>query len=700
METRANREQREAKDEKTMKKVAPLTLAEAQALRAEGSPFVVAYGMGVDSTAMLIGLRNEGIRPDAILFADTGAEKRATYAYLPIMNDWLRSVGFPEVTVVRYETTSRSSADPRTGEPYQDLEGQCLATRQFPSIAFRQNHSCSIKWKQVPQDRYLKAFGPCVDAWDRGLPVIKAIGYDCGEKRGSYADSASEGRYVFAYSLRWWGWDREGCQAAIAAEGLPVPPKSSCFFCPAMKAWELEELAETDPDLFKRALELEAQAKVENGGKVRLEGLWACMKPTKDAPASWAEFAREKGLLEKMEAAADEAIEVAETVAVEGGTTTTASIGGRQVTAGAVLAACREADLQGVDAFLDRHGYGRARSWVLRANGRSYPSKAIVGVAAGLKASDFFGGVQGAVRVLEALGFEVRHADGTRADRKLDCLRRMLRADGLDVLEPDWPRLPVFPTAYFASGTNRPLQIRALGKAGVDVGVAVPELSPAAEAELLELEGSDVQVFVDSGAFSEVAWNGEGFDVVRPIDWDRVLETYARLAALGSSLWVVAPDRVGDQAETLARLTRYAGAVQALISRGVRVLVPIQKGELSQAAFAAEVDAILGTGWIPALPCKKAATTAEEAEAFVAARRPRHVHLLGLGIRSRGLRRYLEGFEKTSVSLDSCWIAANSGRSPRPRRLTRANDAAKTVLERTGASVSSVELGLYSCFAR
>src|SRR6516162_3721221 len=37
-------------------------------------PLVVAYGLGVDSTAMLIELAHRDIRPDLILFADTNGE--------------------------------------------------------------------------------------------------------------------------------------------------------------------------------------------------------------------------------------------------------------------------------------------------------------------------------------------------------------------------------------------------------------------------------------------------------------------------------------------------------------------------------------------------------------------------------------------------------------------------------------------------
>src|SRR4051794_36146787 len=62
---------------------------------------VVAYGAGVDSTAMLVGLRQRDVRPDAILMADTGGEKDQTYAFLPVMDGWLRDHDFPTVTVVK-----------------------------------------------------------------------------------------------------------------------------------------------------------------------------------------------------------------------------------------------------------------------------------------------------------------------------------------------------------------------------------------------------------------------------------------------------------------------------------------------------------------------------------------------------------------------------------------------------------------------
>ncbi len=61
---------------------------------------MVSYGGGANSTALLIGLHQHRIPVDLILFADTGAEHPHTYAYLDVMNRWLKDHGiashFPE----------------------------------------------------------------------------------------------------------------------------------------------------------------------------------------------------------------------------------------------------------------------------------------------------------------------------------------------------------------------------------------------------------------------------------------------------------------------------------------------------------------------------------------------------------------------------------------------------------------------------
>ena len=65
---------------------------------------MVSYGGGANSTALLIGLHQHRIPVDLILFADTGAEHPHTYAYLEVMDSWLKDHGMPPITRV-YKTT-------------------------------------------------------------------------------------------------------------------------------------------------------------------------------------------------------------------------------------------------------------------------------------------------------------------------------------------------------------------------------------------------------------------------------------------------------------------------------------------------------------------------------------------------------------------------------------------------------------------
>jgi hypothetical protein len=248
--------------------------------------------MGVDSTALLVGMKERGLVPDLILFADVGSEKPATYAYLPVIDRWLRQVKFPPVTVVRYQPR-----DFKNWPEYHTLEENCLTNGTLPSMAFGYG-ACSQKWKAAPQDRFLKGWRPALAAWLSGGRVTTAIGYDCSPRdkvRRTYADRATKRQhlYTYWYPLHEWGWAREECASAIRRSGLSVPPKSACFFCPATKPEELHELP---PEHLKRIVLMEARAKP----RLRtVEGLWRTS--TKKRPGAMTEYIRSSGLLPEEE---------------------------------------------------------------------------------------------------------------------------------------------------------------------------------------------------------------------------------------------------------------------------------------------------------------------------------------------------------------------------------------------------------------
>ena len=258
------------------------------------TPLIVSDGLGVDSMAMLVGMQARGIVPDAILFANTFSEKDETYAYLPVVQAWCRRVGFPEVQVLEYQVK-----DFKNWPPYQGLEENCLTNGTLPSEAFGMG-SCSEKWKQQPQNNWAKTWAPALETWESGGKVRKAIGYDdstADKKRSCSADRTfkvqPDDRYDYWYPLQEWKWDRARCVQEIVAAGLPVPVKSSCFFCPNMKMHEIDAL----PALkLARIVIMEARAKVRLEGHMTQEELDAKYEKLMIAWTKKADEARKKGL--------------------------------------------------------------------------------------------------------------------------------------------------------------------------------------------------------------------------------------------------------------------------------------------------------------------------------------------------------------------------------------------------------------------
>src|SRR6266536_3161641 len=104
------------------------------------SPLVVAFGGGVNSVAMLVGLKERNICPDLVIFSDTKAEKPETYRTIEQVNRWLIQLGWPEITTV----SNASSVD-------ASLEASVLKLKTLPPIAFGFK-TCSQRWKARPQN--------------------------------------------------------------------------------------------------------------------------------------------------------------------------------------------------------------------------------------------------------------------------------------------------------------------------------------------------------------------------------------------------------------------------------------------------------------------------------------------------------------------------------------------------------------------
>lgn len=214
---------------------------------------IVTYGGGTNSTAMIIGMVKQGIIPDRILFSDTGGERPDTYEFIEKFSEWLDQNGAPRVIKLHYTTK-----DGRT----LTLEQDCLEHQALPAIAYGFK-SCSQKFKARVADKFCNNDPDCKAVWENGEKIDKYIGYDAGEPKRVECHKAydlTDKKYNHHYPLYEWGWTRERCKEEIQSVGLPLPGKSSCFFCPSMKKAEIEELWKHYPDLFKRAISMEMNA--------------------------------------------------------------------------------------------------------------------------------------------------------------------------------------------------------------------------------------------------------------------------------------------------------------------------------------------------------------------------------------------------------------------------------------------------------
>lgn len=238
---------------------------------------VVAYGGGRNTIGMLILMAKSNIRPRAIVMADPGSERKGTVHYRDVvLPPWLDSVGFPRVEVVsRVEEGRRIKRAFRL----ETLREECRRSATIPSIAYGMK-KCSAKHKGDASRWWARRQAWIEEEKAAGRKVVKATGYDVDERhraekalrvmaapgdpfynpKSKNSAKWERERFTFWFPLIEAGMGLEDCVEAIEAEGLPVPPKSACTFCPSNTLAEWEELRREDPQAFADAVAMSRDA--------------------------------------------------------------------------------------------------------------------------------------------------------------------------------------------------------------------------------------------------------------------------------------------------------------------------------------------------------------------------------------------------------------------------------------------------------
>jgi hypothetical protein len=232
-------------------------------------PRVVSHGGGVQTTAMLVLAAQGKLDYQTFLFANVGddSEHPGTLRYL-------REIAMPyaaEHGIEIHELHRRARDGSRTPTLYRQLMagGAERNTLAIPAFLAPQrvpaNRTCTNKYKITVIGRWLREHGATPAS-----PATVAVGISADEvhrisarKRRPYERlhyplvGVLDGEPVEPVGGR--PLHRADCERIIRAAGLPVPGKSSCWFCPFQRVPSWRTLRTHEPELFAAAVDLERQ---------------------------------------------------------------------------------------------------------------------------------------------------------------------------------------------------------------------------------------------------------------------------------------------------------------------------------------------------------------------------------------------------------------------------------------------------------
>lgn len=207
------------------------------------------FGGGVQSMAVFVLTLQGRVQYDAFIFANVGedSENPDTLEYIEKYTKPLAAAnGIP---FVELQKTRKGQPTTILGELYRDAKSIGIPAFLGSGAPMRRN--CTAQFKLEIIARWQKKNGA-----SPANPCITGIGISMDELERARAESGFAWQ-LLEYPLLDPHLNRMACTRIITDYGLPVPPKSSCYFCPFKRRDEWKRLKSEKPELFQKAVDLE-----------------------------------------------------------------------------------------------------------------------------------------------------------------------------------------------------------------------------------------------------------------------------------------------------------------------------------------------------------------------------------------------------------------------------------------------------------
>jgi hypothetical protein len=212
------------------------------------------YGGGVQSTAALVLAAEGKIDFNIFLFANTGDDSENPKSLV-----YVREVAMPYAAAhgIALHELSRIKRDGTVETLYGRLT---KAGARSIGIPVRMSESgapgtraCTADFKIRVIAKWQKQHGAT-----KAIPAICGLGISLDEIHRARSNSGIATQ-TLEYPLIDLRLSRQDCVNIIERAGLPVPPKSSCYFCPfhSRAFWARQQREE--PELFAKSVDLERQ---------------------------------------------------------------------------------------------------------------------------------------------------------------------------------------------------------------------------------------------------------------------------------------------------------------------------------------------------------------------------------------------------------------------------------------------------------
>lgn len=224
---------------------------------------VFSFGGGRQSTAVMVLQARGLLQFDEFVFCNVGDDSEN-----PDTLDYIKNVTVPYCHQHKIKFTVLNSSV----QGFDSLYKLSMSSKRVsPLPMFLQsgapaNRLCTSEFKIRRVAKHIKQLGAT-----KKYPATVGIGISLDEYQRMRNDSKIS-HEILSYPLIDLKKTLSDCIAIIKSEGLPEPPKSSCFFCPfhSMETWRVLKLQH--PDLFDKCIALEQRLneKRESWGKDKL----------------------------------------------------------------------------------------------------------------------------------------------------------------------------------------------------------------------------------------------------------------------------------------------------------------------------------------------------------------------------------------------------------------------------------------------